>query len=239
MTSTKTSILLLVLLINTCCTHPRYLHAVQKPIIPASAYNHDKFNTEPKDIIKEFRAFVTSFDSPDDDDNDGKADILGIPEFVAYEIKRYDGDCIPTKDRPKWFADPKLISDGIAPKDDSYKYSKEWRKDHPNRYERGHLAMKLIAERLGHDAAHNTHTLLNAVPQRKKFNRGIWLDMEYLTAAWAQRYGAVWVITGPVFYNGAPKEWIGEAEKGELLVAVPDALFKIVIRRNHIIICSI
>ena len=77
--------------------------------------------------------------------------------------------------------------------------------------------MKLIAERLGNDAAWNTHTTLNAVLQWGKFNRGIWLDLECLTAAWAQRYEQVWVITVPVFMEDAASNFIGDA--GELEVA--------------------
>ncbi len=90
--------------------------------------------------------------------------------------------------------------------------------------------MKYHAERIGYAAAKETHILLNTVPQREQFNSGIWLDLECLTSAWANQYGAVWIVTGPVFYEGKPKEWIGEREKGERLAAVPDALFKVVIK---------
>jgi len=72
--------------------------------------------------------------------------------------------------------------------------------------------------------------VLNAVPQRAKFNSGIWQDLECRTGAWANQYGVVWIVTGAVFYEGGPKEWLGEPERGERRVAVPDALFKVVIR---------
>ena len=52
------------------------------------------------------------------------------------------------------------------------------------------MAMKLLVERLGQDAAFNTHTVLNAIPQRPKFNQGIWQNLEFLTGAWAQTYGS-------------------------------------------------
>lgn len=93
------------------------------------------------------------------------------------------------------------------------------------------MAMKFIAERLGHDAAYNTHTMLNAVPQRDTFNSGIWQEMEYLTGAWAQEYGAVWVITGPVVIDNQPSGWIGQGD--EFRVAIPYALFKIVIKDSE------
>lgn len=89
--------------------------------------------------------------------------------------------------------------------------------------------MKQHAWRLGDAADWNTHTMLNAVPQRQDFNGGIWLDLEYKSAELADLLGQVWIIAGPVFYLGKPVEWIGEPEKGESLVAVPDALFKIIV----------
>jgi endonuclease G len=89
--------------------------------------------------------------------------------------------------------------------------------------------MKQHSWRLGVAADWNTHTMLNAVPQRQDFNAGIWLDLEYRSAELADALGEVWVIAGLVFYSGEPTLWIGEPEKGESLVAVPDALFKIIV----------
>ena len=75
-----------------------------------------------------------------------------------------------------------------------------------------------ISERLGQDAAYNTHTVLNAIPQRPKFNQGIWQNLEFLTGAWAQEYEKIWVIQGPVFYKKTTLAWIGD--EGERKVAV-------------------
>lgn len=199
-----------------------------------SVYHHDRFVTKPVDIVRQFEAYLVSFDSSDDNDGDGKGDRWRIPEFVAYEIDRYDGPCIPTGARPKWFSDKELVAQAIAPTDNSYAYPSSWRKGHEDWYERGHLCMKLIAERISNEAGYNTHSLLNAVPQREVFNGGIWLDLELLSAAYAQRYGKVWVVTGPIFLDNKPKEWIGEELKGEAPVAVPDALFKIIVKEGKL-----
>ena len=207
------------------------LAAGPKPIVLDPEYRHDRFGTTPRDIVKEFRAYTTSFDSLDDNNGDGENDAWGIPEWVASEIKRFEGDCIPTKSRPSWFSDSDLVTQGIAPKDKSYRYSQQWRGLHPGWYVRGHMAMKFITERQGHDAAYNTHTMLNAVPQRSTFNSGIWQELEYLTGAWAQEYGSVWVITGPVIIDDQPSGWIGQGD--EFRVAIPDALFKIVIKDSE------
>lgn len=66
---------------------------------------------------------------------------------------------------------------GIMPDDNSYKTTKAFRDARPDWFARGHLAAKLLAERLGADAAWNTHAFHNAVPQMQLFNAGIWLDM--------------------------------------------------------------
>ena len=142
---------------------------------------------------------------------------------VAQEIRRWEppeGDqdndeawCLDTlKSRPRWFTDDDLFASGVAPDDDSYRSSG---------FNRGHMAMKLLVERLGQDAAYCTHTVLNAIPQRPKFNQGIWQSLEYLTGAWAQTYGKIWVIQGPVFYPGTVLAWIGD--EGERKIAVPEA----------------
>lgn len=197
----------------------------------AVTYQHDLYNTQPKDIVRDFAAYTVSFDSADDNNNDSRGDRWGVPEYVAYEIRKYPGPCIPTGPRPsQWLTDQELFAAGIAPADASYAYSQGWRTQHDNWYERGHLCMKMIAERVSNDAAYKTHDLLNAVPQRSEFNKGIWEDLEEMTAAWAQKYGEVWVITGPVFTDMTVRAWLGEREKGELPVAIPDALYKIVVK---------
>lgn len=202
-----------------------------RPIILAPTYDHDRWGTSSAGIIKDFRAYRSSFDDSDDDDEYGGPDTLGVPEWVAHEIKRFNGECIETGTRPSsWISDSELRSAGIMPDDRSYRTTAAFRWAHPAWFARGHLAMKFLAERLGEDAAWNTHTLYNAVPQRQNFNSGIWLDLELMTGAWAQRYGAVWVVTGPIFADRHAFAHLGDP--GEFPVAIPEALFKIVIKEG-------
>ena len=203
----------------------------QRPIVLDPSYDHTRLEIEPAESIREFRAFTVSFDSIDDDNGDGTADVLGIPQWVSQEVKRFEGECVESGDRPRrWFSDLELIAEGTAPVDASYGYANPFRTFQQDWYVRGHLAMRFLAARMGTDAAWNTHTLLNAVPQRDGFNGGIWLDLEDLTGAWAQRFGAVWVMTGPIVVDQFPSGYIGEPERNELPVAIPDALYKIVVR---------
>lgn len=202
-----------------------------RPNVLDPSYNHDRWGTSNSGILRDFRAYRSSFDDRDDDDRFGGADALGVPEWVAYEIKRFDGQCVETHGRPgEWITDDPLNDADIMPDDRSYRTTAHFRNAHPAWFARGHLQMKFIAERQGEDAAWNTHTFFNAVPQRQSFNAGIWQDLENLTGAWAQRFGRVWVVTGPIFADRHAYARLGDA--GEFPVAIPEALFKIVIRES-------
>jgi DNA/RNA endonuclease G (NUC1) len=101
---------------------------------------------------------------------------------------------------------------------------------------------KNLIERTGAEPAEFTHNTVNAVPQRRRFNRIGWLDLECRTGAWANQPGDLWVIAGPIFSNRAPRERlaapIDRADNGtsaegrarQPLVAIPDYLFKVVVR---------
>jgi DNA/RNA endonuclease G (NUC1) len=230
-------------LVAVCLAQTAYAGRSSKyrPIVPAPGYNHAKYIPLPDkkdpsaDFAKEFRAFVTVFDRSDDDDGDTKSDRLGIPHYVAYELRALSGKQEKGAKRPSpWITEPELAKRKVAPFDDTYAYSSAFRQAHDNWYVRGHLCMKQHAGRLGKNAEWNTHTVLNAVPQRANFNGGIWRDLEDKTAHWADTFGTVWIITGRIFYSNSfgNIKRIGEPSKNEMQIAVPDALFKIVVRET-------
>lgn len=87
--------------------------------------------------------------------------------------------------------------------------------------------------------------LSNTVPQDPANNKGIWRLLENNTRQWAVQYDHVYVVSGPVFYNGVPMGYIGsdgevrlmntkeggrrgleDAEAGR--VAIPTHLYKII-----------
>ncbi|HEY8962911.1 MAG TPA: DNA/RNA non-specific endonuclease [Alphaproteobacteria bacterium] len=211
---------------------PMSMAADFKPEEDITGYDHTRWGIEEDCLIATFNAYTSCFDNEDDDDGDGTADRLGVPEWVAYEIKAYDGTCIPTKERPStWISDPSLVKKKLMPKDNSYATTKTFLETHKNWFERGHLLPKLIAARVGEAEEWNSHAMYNAVPQRSTFNAPIWFDLEELTGTWAQTYGSVWVITGPVFADRYAIAHLGDA--GEIPVAIPDALYKIVIREGE------
>jgi len=186
---------------------------------------HDRWRTRPRDIVKDFRAYTTSFDGPDDNDGDGRPDLWAIPEWVSYEL-RAGADRPEFEPRPgSWHTVVDLYRNRVAPADQSYAHSG---------YDRGHLCMRQHGRRLGQNADWNTHSVLNCVPQLHSFNDGHWVGLEMLCSQWSNQFGKVWVICGPVVLNRAgnrkPTRWIGDLN--EVRVAVPQHMFKIVVRES-------
>lgn len=115
-----------------------------KPIKLRSDYQHDRYVTQPTEIVRQFEAFTVSFDSKVDD---GEA--RGIPDFVAYEMKRVTKPLGAGPARPStWITDDALAAQRLAPTDASYQYSAIFLLSHRDWYERGHLCMKQHAWRL-------------------------------------------------------------------------------------------
>jgi len=219
---------ILFVLLTTSVESQNTPGARYKPIILDSTYNHTKWGIEPTDLIYNFAAFTTSFDSDDD------GEIWGIPEWVAYEIKKKTTPDILAYTRPKWMTDDALYQQNKAPNDDTYHVRGTGDLKEVSgtaRYVRGHMCPKATADRISMFAGFNTHTILNAVPQLQWQNNGIWKALESESIEWAEEYEQIWVICGPVFFNKTPAVWLGQ--KGEVQAAVPDAIFKIIIRQDN------
>ena len=211
---------------------PTAIASDYRPVVLDESYEHDRWQTQPRDHVFEFAAYTTSFDGADDNNGDGESDKWGIPEWVSFEIKKLSTDH-HLDERPTWLTDEELHEQGIAPDDETYAVAgvseiKEVKTDY--RFVRGHMCPKDTAERISVDAAYNTHTVLNACPQLQWQNNGIWKDLEGRCHEWADRYESIWVICGPAFFNKDPALWLGQ--DGENKAAIPDAFYKIVIRES-------
>tara|TARA_R110001583_G_scaffold157341_1_gene309257 strand:+ start:5093 stop:6145 length:1053 start_codon:yes stop_codon:yes gene_type:complete len=208
------------------------------PITIDPQYDHLRYAPKQFENMKVFGAYVSSFDGEDDDDGDGIGDYLGIPQWVAYELKgvtpqtdgAYREPDISIKRPSDWYKSRDLAflwtdRTGIKKKrlDDSY--------DGVGRiWNRGHLAMADHAQRISWQASCNTHFFWNAVPEAADLNQGPWKHLEDYSAAASNWFGKIWIIAGPVFFKDQKIEYIGEPEKGEVPVAVPHGLFKILVR---------
>ncbi len=68
-------------------------------------------------------------------------------------------------------------------------------------YDRGHMA-PAADMRWSAQAMKECFYLSNICPQERAFNAGIWADLEQKMRHWANCYGAIWIVTGPVFEVG-------------------------------------
>ena len=91
-------------------------------------------------------------------------------------------------------------------------------------YSRGHLCpsgdnkWNPIAQR-------QTFLMTNICPQNISLNTGFWNSLEGSSRRWAEKYGGIYIVAGPVFYDSLKVERIGENR-----VAVPHAFFKVILR---------
>ena len=208
-------------------------HQIEK----SATHDHTKYAPLLSGLVKEFAAYTSVFDSNDDDNVDGEPDLLANPTFVAYELKGviesqadiFEEPDISIKRPGDWYKSTEYDflwtdRDGITKKriDNSYDgIGVIWN--------RGHLAMADHAQRISWEASCNTHHYWNASPQAADLNQGPWRHLETYTAAAANKFGRVWILTGPIFDDGKEIFYIGESHKGEIPIAVPHAFFKIVV----------
>ena len=196
-------------------------------------YDHARYAPTPVERFYDGKAFVSSLDGNDDDDEyllngDPEGEYLIQPQWVAVHIKGYlnqngEAGFAPGYKRPKWYKIPEFNIErskmGLKGRiDDSYRgVGKIWN--------RGHYAQRSDANRMGPEYGCNTHVFANAFPQHADLNQGIWLGLEFYISSLANQVGDVWVVTGPIFTK-AP-EFIGD--KDEVPVAVPDKVFKVLV----------
>jgi DNA/RNA endonuclease G (NUC1) len=180
-----------------------------------------------------FDGYISNFDTELHTDGTDTPKPFAVPHWVIQHVLRTQHSPESRKRPRTWFTVPELTEERLAPTDASYHFSQYFLEQHADWYQRGHLAQKYLAERLGANAAWFTHNVVNALPQRARFNRGAWQALECYTGAWANRYGEVWIISGPIFTHTRPVSWLkSDINHRALAVAIPDEIFKIVVRRD-------
>lgn len=75
-------------------------------------------------------------------------------------------------------------------------------------------------------AMRESNLLTNVCPQHASLNSGLWNVIERDCRKWAQKYGGVYIVCGPLFLK---KEHFAI---GANRVVVPDAFFKVILRLN-------
>lgn len=87
-------------------------------------------------------------------------------------------------------------------------------------FDRGHMSPS--GDMPTPEAREESFTLANIVPQDRDMNEHLWAGIEGTVRGLARRYGAVYVVTGPLFDRAAPPRLHDR-------VAVPSAIYKAVL----------
>lgn len=95
-----------------------------------------------------------------------------------------------------------------------------------SKYDRGHMCPS-GDNKWSEKAQRQTFLYSNMCPQNHALNKGDWNDLEIQCRYWAKELGDLYIVTGPIFYNGV-KRTIGNHK-----VAVPDAFFKVLLSDNR------
>ena len=182
------------------------------------------------------QTFMGSMDSGSGNVEEFSSGLLEIPALTpSDEIIRHEGYVISYNSRnriPNWVA-YELTAEEVRgdeergermfSMDPDYRKKQAMREDYRDSgWTKGHMA-PAADFRWDADAMDETFYLTNVCPQNKLLNANDWEYLERQVRHWADRYGRVWVVTGPV---------VGENRYGTIGdndVVVPDSFFKTVL----------
>ena len=103
-----------------------------------------------------------------------------------------------------------------APRVDTYDYMRSG-------YDKGHMC-PAGDNHWSQKAMEQSFLMTNICPQEPALNSGLWNTVEKLCRTWAEQYGDVYIVCGPIYFNRKHKT-IGKNK-----VQVPEAFFKVVLR---------
>ncbi len=135
-------------------------------------------------------------------------------EWSCYSLTR--GQLKNRVERTDDFREDPMISTGSATLGD-YRRSG---------FDRGHLTPAADRE-FSKEAVSETFYMSNMSPQFPAFNREIWQYLEHQVRVWAEKFGTVYVVSGPVLEKSADKyESIGKSR-----VSIPQYYYKVILSR--------
>lgn len=166
--------------------------------IPVCKGNDDDSSNNEDHEIHEYKGFTLCYRESYED-----------AEWVAYVLTREELKAVTG--RTNDFRPDPSITTGSSDLSD-YKKSG---------YDRGHLAPAADME-WSVESCRESFFMSNMTPQAPAFNRGMWQQLESQVRKWAEKFGKVIVITGPVLEKSAEDYPSIGANK----VAVPEYFFK-------------
>lgn len=148
--------------------------------------------------LVQHKAYVTSYNTK-----------TLIPNWVAYELTAEETEGRLSRQDAEFRMDPDLKGCTQAMREDYY--GSGWTK--------GHLMPSADAN-FSSATMNETFYFTNICPQNETLNAGDWQYLEKKVRQWANRYGSIWVVTGPIVGMNRYGT-IGERD-----VVVPDSFYK-------------
>lgn len=137
-------------------------------------------------------------------------------EWVAYCFTR--DELTKNANRSNNFqADPSISTGSATPED----YTKSG-------YDRGHLAPAADLS-WSEQAMDDSFYMSNMSPQAPSFNRGIWKKLEEKVRLWVEKFGTVYVVSGPILEKKASEY----TTIGKNQVSVPEYYYKALLARTE------
>jgi endonuclease G len=142
-----------------------------------------------------------------------------VPMWAAYRVIRKENPFILERPRGDFLQDTRI---GVRLTHQDYTGSG---------YDRGHMTPNsAIARCFGLEAQRETFLMTNICPQSPNLNQKVWENLERAELDYANRFGEVWVVDGPIFPGlKGGTEGQKTAKKLRSGVHVPDSFFKILV----------
>ncbi len=136
---------------------------------------------------------------------------LMLPNWVAWHLTATKTDGTAERKGIKFEED----TDVPSPRADTHDYVRSG-------YDRGHMC-PAGDNKWSQEAMEQSFLMTNICPQDPGLNRGDWNEMEKQCRVWAERYGDIYIVAGPILYNQT------HTTIGKHHVVVPEAFFKVVL----------
>ncbi len=135
-----------------------------------------------------------------------------LPNWVAWHLTAAHVDGYAKRKGISFHED----EDVPEPRVDTYDYVRSG-------YDRGHMC-PAGDNKWDELAMEQSFLMTNICPQDHKLNIGDWNNLETQCRQWAEQYGDIYIVCGPILYKGQHKT-IGQHK-----VVVPEAFFKVILR---------
>ncbi len=135
-----------------------------------------------------------------------------IPDWVAWQLSAKHTDGPYSRQGVEFHEDTDLPSDARSDKWDYYNSG----------YDKGHMC-PAADNKWDAEAMEDCFLFSNMCPQTHNLNAGDWSELEKKCRKWAQYYGSIYIVCGPILYRQNHKK-IGPHK-----VVVPEAFYKVIL----------